>query len=72
MVWRLGRNLTAWEKPNIPTTAPGRSKFNIRYFDRDSRRAPDTVRDEDAIRGLDVTVESDQGSHGVLCCNICG
>merc|ERR1711918_83539 len=34
---------TGWERPNIPTTAPGRSKFNIRYFDRDGRRAPDTV-----------------------------
>merc|ERR1711907_78182 len=25
--------------PNVPTLQPGRSKFNIRYFDRDTRRA---------------------------------
>merc|ERR1719263_2284036 len=32
---------------NLPSlgddVARGRSKFNIRYFDRDNRRAPDTV-----------------------------
>ena len=27
-------------QPNVPTLAPGRSRFNTRYFDRDTRRAP--------------------------------
>jgi len=52
--------------PNIPTTAPGRSKFNIRYFDRDSRRAPD----ETILLGTDVKLlaatEEGFGEAGVL------
>merc|ERR1711865_72781 len=27
-------------QPNVPTLQPGRSRFNNRYFDRDTRRAP--------------------------------
>merc|ERR1712166_1077062 len=54
------------ELPNIPTTAAGRSKFNIRYFDRDSRRAPSEKLELATSVKLLAATEEAMGETGIV------
>merc|ERR1712031_65870 len=51
--------------PNVPTLE-GRSKFNIRYFDRDTRRAPDTALTLGTSVKLLEATEASLGETGVV------